>query len=108
MGNYSFYKSEYIEIITITDTKINFQEHSHADDFVITMITDGYAEFILNLKPTHISKGEIFIASPYEAHSLASEAAVSVISVCVKKQAIYDFDKIYFAECIESFYGDKA
>ena len=26
MGNYSFYKFEYIEIITITDTKINFQE----------------------------------------------------------------------------------
>lgn len=90
MGNYSFYKFEYIEIITITDTKINFQQHSHADDFVITMINDGYADFVLNLKPTHISKGEIIIASPYEAHSLVSEAAVSIISVCVKKQAMSD------------------
>ena len=106
MGNYSFYKSKYIEIITITDTKINFQEHSHADDFVITMITDGYAEFVLNLKPTHISKGEIIIASPYEAHSLVSEAAVSIISVCVKKQAIYDFDKTFFAECIDRVFTE--
>lgn len=101
MGNYSFYKTEYIEMITVTDTKLKFKEHSHADDFVITMITDGYAEFILKSEKRHIMKGDIIIVSPYEAHSLVSEAPASIISVCVKKQAIYGFDKIYFAESME-------
>lgn len=106
MGKYSFYKSEYIEIITIIDTKLNFKEHSHADDFVITMITDGYAEFVLNSENRHITKGDIIIASPYEAHSLVSEAPASIISICVKKQAIYDFDKIFFEESIEKAFSE--
>lgn len=107
MGNFRFCRSEYIEIITIKDTILKFQEHSHSEDFVITMITDGCAEFVINTKQMHISKGDIFTAPPYEPHSLFSDIPVNLISVCIKKQAVYEFDKIIFSECVEKAFSER-
>lgn len=106
MGNFSFFKSEYIEIITTTDTVLNFKEHSHTDDFVLTTITDGCAEYGTNSGHKHVAVGDIFIALPYETHSLVSEVPVKLISVCIKKQAVHEFDKKYFYSLIKNAFSD--
>ena len=102
MGNFSFYKSEYIETVTITDTAVNFAEHSHSDDFVATLLTSGLARLIVNQKHTDLSTGQIFMVAPYVPHSLYSESPVTLISVCVKKQAVYGFEKSDFIRYIRS------
>lgn len=91
LSKYHFYKSDNIEFISVNDTEICFEEHCHASNFIITLIVNG--ETILtrdNAQVLHTN--DIFMIQPYESHSLISDSRVSMISMCIKKQMIYNLD----------------
>lgn len=100
MNNYHFYKSENIEFVTINDTYINFSEHCHTSDFVITLIMKGNAILKKGMTQICICPNEIFTVVPYERHTLNSNGNVELISMCIKKQTVYHLDEKNYQECI--------
>ncbi len=89
MNNYTFFKYQDIEIITITDSVINFCTHIHRNNFTVSVMVSGYAKFLSEDKSREIFKGNVYTAIPYKPHSIVSEVPVSLISVCIQKQSIY-------------------
>lgn len=72
MSHFHFYKSKYIEFVSITDSIINFKEHSHSSNYIFTFITSGEAELYHNSEKRIINTYDGFIIAPYENHSLIS------------------------------------
>lgn len=100
MNKYHFYKSENVEFITINDTTIDFREHCHTSDFVITLVMKGNAILKKGMTQICICPNDTFTVAPYETHALASNDDVSLFSMCIKKQAVYYLNEEKFRECI--------
>lgn len=101
MSKYHFYKSDNIEFVSVNDTEICFEEHCHTSDFVITLVAKG--DTTLKKEKAHVlHTNDIFIIRPYEAHSLTSNDAVDLLSMCIKKQIIYSLEFNAYQRCIET------
>lgn len=100
MNNYSFYKLNSAEIVNIKNSVIGFEEHCHTDDFVFTVMLNGSAKLKKDKNIQNISAGDMFGVVPYQSHSLVSDEAVDLLSVCIKKRVIYDFELQSFLEFI--------
>jgi len=102
MKHFQFYKSEYIEFVLINDSFIDFSEHCHTDDFVITIIKNGTAVLKKNLLKSIVNTGNNFNVIPYENHTLISESPIDLITMCIKKSAVYHLDITTFQNYIEN------
>lgn len=100
LSNYHFYKSESIEFITINNTNVNFSEHCHTTDFVITLLLKGNAILTKGMTQICICSNDTFTIAPYETHALTSNDNASLLSMCIKKQAVYDFSEDRFQKCV--------
>jgi len=100
LSGYDFYKSDNIEFVFINNEVINFREHCHASVFSMTLITEGVAE----LKKTNLNfnlyAGSMAVLKPYENHSLISKHPVRLITMCVKKEVIYNMKFACFQKLI--------
>ncbi len=102
MKMYHFYKMDKIEIIKTVNTVIDFKEHCHSSDFVVTVITDGCAALSKGRITQNIKCNESFIITPYETHSLTSVNPVSMVTLCVKKHAVLNLDEASFNQLINN------
>lgn len=84
-----FFRSEHIEFVLITDGVLRFEEHSHSSDIIISAMLDGSAELSVNGTRQTVSAGELFSVLPYENHSLISETAVCMLSMCISKELLF-------------------
>lgn len=89
MNKFSFFKSEYIEFVIIDNSTIEFDEHCHSSDFVITIITYGNAILRLNGIDRTIHANELFKIAPYETHALSSDSPVTAVTMCIKKDLVF-------------------
>ncbi len=100
MSKYHFYKSEIVEFITINDTRVNFSEHCHTNDFVITLLLKGSAVLKKRMTEMCIFSNDTFTIVPYETHALTSGDDINMLSMCIKKEAVYNLSEESYQECI--------
>ena len=102
MRKFHFYKLDNAEIVHIKNSVINFDEHCHTNDFVFTVIINGTAFLDKNKNILLLEKGNIFNIPPYQAHSLASNETVELLSVCINKKIIYKLSPESFSEFLSN------
>ena len=100
MSKYHFYRSEIVEFVSVHNTVIHFCEHSHMNDFVITMIFNGHAVLKKGTAQIPICPDDVFVIAPYETHALSSDDEVTLLSMCIKKQAVHNFNLSEYKKCI--------
>lgn len=98
MKNFSFYKFDGAEMVHIKNSIIDFGEHCHTDDFVFTEIINGTVCLAENGNKRPLKKGDIFAVVPYMPHSLASDNAAELLSVCIDKKIICGLSLESFSE----------
>lgn len=86
MNEILFYVSDDIEIVLINGGKLRFEEHCHSSHTVISALLCGNAELSVNGVERNIDRGTVFFLLPYENHSIISEEAVDMVSLCVKRE----------------------
>ena len=86
MNEILFYVSDDIEIVLINSGKLRFEEHCHSSHTVISALLCGNAELSVNGVERNIDRGTVFFLLPYENHSIISEEAVDMVSLCVKRE----------------------
>lgn len=89
LNGYEFYRTENAELVSVSGTAVSFPEHCHSADFVITIVTKGSAVLERSGTVRTIHENGVFVLPPYEAHSLISAGPVSMLTLCIKKQAVY-------------------
>lgn len=102
MRKFHFYKFDGAEIVHIKNSIVNFDEHCHTDSFVVTAIINGTACLYKNKNKRLLEKGDIFNIPPYQAHSLTSNENAELLSVCINKKIIYEFEPKAFSEFLRN------
>ena len=92
--SFRFFRFEYIEFVIIQERKIDFKEHCHAFDYVLTYICNGKV-FLKTDISSEINQNDIFVVTPYQNHSLHSDQPVTMISMCIKKE-LFQLSKSIF------------
>lgn len=99
MQKMEFYRSEFIEIILINDLQVNFSEHCHSGNYVITAILKGNAVLKHRDSEKVIHQGELFRIYPYVPHALLSDSKITAVSLCISKK-IFNNDHIKYYQQI--------
>ena len=95
-----FYISDNIELVHINDGILRFEEHCHSAHTVVSVLLRGNAELTVEGEKRKISTGTVFFLLPYENHSIISEKAVDMVSLCIKKEAFsLDSEEYYRLVC---------
>lgn len=102
MSKFHFYKYDNAEIVHIKNSVIKFDEHCHTNSFVFTVIINGTAYLDKNQNRCSLEKSNIFNILPYQAHSLASNENVELLSVCINKKIIYELERESFSEFLSN------
>lgn len=101
MNDMIFYRAENMEFVIIHNGVLRFNEHSHAANIVISGITSGNAELVVNESKRTLDNGEIFTVLPYESHSLKSDKPVDLLTMCIDK-ALFEQDKKTYTDFVSS------
>ncbi|MCM1525403.1 MAG: AraC family transcriptional regulator [Ruminococcus sp.] len=90
MGSFSFAVSGVTETVFMDNAAINFSEHSHSDNFVVSAVLRGTAFTEKNGCTFSVAAGGVFTVFPYEAHAFYSLGNVTAVSLCINKSAVYE------------------
>ena len=96
-----FYKSEYIELVVINNSKVNFSEHCHSGNYVITVILKGNVKLKHNNSEKVIHQGELFKIYPYEPHALLSDSQITAVSLCISKKIFRNTHIRYYQKILQ-------
>ena len=96
-----FYKSEYIELVVINNSKVNFSEHCHSGNYVITVILKGNVKLKYKNSEKVIHQGKSFKIYPYEPHALLSDSQITAVSLCISKKIFRNTHIRYYQKILQ-------
>ena len=86
MDDLRFFRYGPTELVLIDRRRLDFDEHCHCFDYIITTVKDGQGTLVIGGASRTLCAGDTFTVRPYEAHSLCSDTPVSLMSLCLDKR----------------------
>ena len=77
-----------IELVNCEDSSLSYPLHNHISVFTIGMILSGSVQITINGKKSNAVKNQAFIILPYAPHSISAKSKYTMLSLCVRKEAI--------------------
>lgn len=99
-------KEHQLELVKSENLNKNFELHNHARHYVISYVTRGSVEVILNGILHLYQAGEAFLVMPFEPHSVQVEENTQLVSLCMGKVFLEENTREETARVIEEFLTD--
>ena len=86
--NFLLDETNSIELIVCHHSMLSYPIHNHISVYVICLITDGIVNVTINNNLQSYKVGEVFVIPPYCPHSIHATQEYSMISLCIREDAI--------------------
>lgn len=88
MENTSYYRSEYLEVIRLTNRAFTYTEHNHVSIFTIGFVLDGKITLIRKGQHEQHQRKSFFVIAPFQVHGLLLPNTYDMLTICVHKNVV--------------------